>query len=377
MDVIKTMLREEPVVRSCVQRIAQSVACKEIQLMENGKAVAKSLMDHFSNFVGKFLRDSIEMCFACGFVAFTIRRKEGRPVFTTLPLGTFSWCVRDGKDGEDLLVYDVKYKNGLVKSDDIHVMPFYSPCMSLDGSTHSPLSRIASLWLAKIHQFEQVQHAEIWNREKHIAVTERIELKDQTTTGLQLLDDVRRYNLTGKHHSIVNGSSMRARNRNNESIDSVSEGTWQWCKDTFRDPVNPTQSVANVHLMPPNTDVQELSNMDSSPLLQLMLETYQNEVYAFFDLPGMNQLSGTKSSGISDVMSRQQYANIQHITIFLQKVIQLAYSQAFKTTLSTVQCKLTPLPRLELKEIADLKMLTEVGILNPQDKMRIRSFFME
>ena len=76
MDVIKTMLREEPVVRSCVQRIAQSVACKEMQLMENGKAVAKSLMDHFSNFVGKFLRDSIEMCFACGFVAFTIRRKE-------------------------------------------------------------------------------------------------------------------------------------------------------------------------------------------------------------------------------------------------------------------------------------------------------------
>ena len=129
---------------------------------------------------------------------------------------------------------------------------------------------------------------------------------------------------------------MRARNRNNESIDSVSEGTWQWCKDTFRDPSNPTQSVANVHLMPPNTDVQELSNLDSSPLLQLMLDTYQSEVYAFFDLPGMNQLSGTKSSGISDVMSRQQYANIQHITIFLQKVIQLAYCKAFKTTLSTM-----------------------------------------
>ena len=377
MDIIKTMMREEPVVRACVQRISQAVSCKEIQLKENNKPVAQQLIKHFSSFLPNFLRNCVEMCYACGFVAFTIKRRSKLPVFETLPLGTFTWCVRDGQPSEDLLVYDVKYKNGRVSDESIVVVPYAAATMSLDGSTHSPMMHMASMWLAKIHQFEQVQHAEIWNREKHIAVTEKIELKDQTTSGLQLLDDVRRYSLTGRHHSIVNSSSMRARSRLNDTIDSASEGVWQWCKDTFRDQQDPTNSVANVHLMPPNTEIHELNNLESSPMLQLMIETFQNEIYAFFDLPGMNQLSSSKASGVSDVMSRQQYANIQHMTSFLQQVIELGYGKAFDTAVALVECKLTPLPRLELKEIADLKVLTEVGILNPQDKMRIRGIFME
>jgi len=54
-------------------------------------------------------------------------------------------------------------------------------------------------------------------------ITETVNLSDQTTSGIQLLDDVRRYTLSGEHALMGHSGVLRMKNRHNKELKDTNE----------------------------------------------------------------------------------------------------------------------------------------------------------
>lgn len=314
------------------------------------------------------------MAFLCGFVAFYTKKKNGIPHFYCLPLGTFTWSVKFSETNttNELLEYDVRCACGNVSEKDIHVVNFLQPVLNnVDPSNWSPMVHILKLSQLRSHQMEAALAAEEWNQKKHIAVTEKVDLKDPTTSGLQLLDDLKRYNLTGKHNNMNRQNLLNLRTQNNASIETTTEGTFQWVHSVFSG--NAGQTTAAVHVMPPNMDIKEIGNLEVSAMYEYFQNLFEKCVLSYFDIPAPYEPkhSGSQTQKASQ-MDTTQYKNVIHMSRFCEKVIRYAYCVGFGAELTDVEVKVQSSSRMELKSIDDLKVLGEVGILNPQDKMRIR-----
>jgi len=124
------------------------------------------------------------------------RTRTRRAPHSCLPLGSFTWNVKTNTDAREALAsYEVRVVSGAVPQKAVFVFETETPVLLAgagSGALCSPL-------LGVHRQYAVWQEAEQllgvtgeWNRVKHLAVTERIDVKDQTTSGIQLLDEQRR-----------------------------------------------------------------------------------------------------------------------------------------------------------------------------------------
>lgn len=374
-DLIR-MVRCEPCVKSCIHRICQSIMYNPVTITENGQPLKQNLQKHININLESFIYGCVEMAHVCGFVAFYIKREKGIPVFKILPWGTFTWFTQlnHAPQAIDLVKYEINYFGGNIKSEDIFVYNFVSPCLipSNDGQVTSPLDVVYDYYCQKQLQLKTVMESEKWNVQKHIAITEKIDLKDPTTTGLALLDDLRLYNLTGQHSGMQTHRLLHK--GPSEQASNAARGTFQWIQGVFS--AKDGEPQAQTHILPPNTEIHELGNVEYSQLYEFMCAQFEQAVFMYFDLSpiSVNKLNTKVAEGQT---TRFQHNKIQAQARFCQKVIEFAYSLAFDVKLETVECIMKPMPRLQLESIDDIKTLTEVGILNQQDKMRTRGMFME
>lgn len=369
------MVRCEPCVKSCLQRVAQALMYHPVEISENNQPLKDKLSKIINQNLEIFLYSVVEMAHVCGFVAFYVKKENGIPVFKTVPLGLFTWYTRLEHDPKsvDVIKYEIQYFGGNIKQEDIFIFNYIPPCMIRKNSeVMSPLDVVFDYYCQKELQLKTVLESEKWNMHKHVAITEKIDLKDPTTTGLALLDDLRLYNLTGQHTGMKTHRLLNKRPE--EQANNAAHGTFQWIKGVFQDKEG--QQQAQTHVLPPNTEIHELAAIEYSNLYEFMSAQFDQSVFMYFDLApiGISRLN-TKTA--ESQTSRFQHNKIEAMARFCQKVVEYAYSQAFNVPREHVSCKIKPMPRLQLDSIDDIKTLTEAGIMNPQDRMRTRGMFME
>lgn len=369
------MVRCEPCIKSSLQRIAQAVMYNPVMISENNQPIKEKLQKILNKNLETFLYGCIEMAHVCGFVAFYVKKHKGVPVFRTVPLGLFSWhsALEHDPKSLDVMKYEIQYFGGNIKQEDIYIYNFVPPCsVQSNGDVSSPLDVVFDYYCQKEIQLKTVIESEKWNMQKHVAITEKIDLKDPTTTGLALLDDLRMYNLTGQHTNMATHRLLTKTPQ--EQSNNAAHGTFQWVKSVFADKYG--NAAAQTHVLPPNTDLHELSSIEYSSLYEFMSAQFDQSVFMYFDLApiGMSRLN-TKTA--ESQTSRFQQNKIEATGRFCQKVVEYAYSIAFDVPIEHVECKIKPMPRLQLESIDDIKTLTEAGIMNPQDRMRTRGMFME
>ena len=122
------------------------------------------------------------MAFICGFVAFYVKKKNNRPEFFCLPMGTFSWTVKfcETASENELLRYDVKCNVGKLTEKDIHVVNYVPPMLrnGKEAVNWSPMQKLLELFILRNRQISAALVVEEWNERKHIAVTEKVDLKE-------------------------------------------------------------------------------------------------------------------------------------------------------------------------------------------------------
>jgi hypothetical protein len=383
------LVRKQPDVRSCIQRLSNACMAGDISCKEGGRVLSPKLLAVVRKHYRHFLHSALEQSFACGFCAFHVRRERDVPLPFVLPLGSFSWSVepcephskkRKYEDGSPICRYRIQVLHGNIKESDVHIVNFDTPMFvrSTGGVQPDALFELQSPLAHVLEKFEIVRTCmravfEInkWNVDKHLVVTEKLELKDQTTSGIHLLDEFRRYSLAGTHGQLRDGI-LKLRTRDHKDLSNVNEAALHWMQDQF----NQGEKEAKVHMLPPNMEVQELNNIDHGRELQFFQEDFLVAVYAFFDLPRVKDMgSSQQSSASNDAMSRQQYLNVLHLCRHLEHVAEAAYAVSFHIDMRDVTFSITPQNRLEINSAADVKALCDAEVFPLQSRAKLQKLY--
>lgn len=381
MHMLCELVRTEPMLSSCVQRLGNNCLTNTVELYENRQPLTPELGLLLSKHYSQLLRQAIEVALVTGFVPFYIRRRQGIPLAFIPELGTFVWTtvVQDKSSNRvpsGILKYAVRMLVGTVKDEDIHVVNWQVP---LNGGTqvslHSPLWYVFSMHRAFDMALKMSLEKERWNTHKHLVVSEKLDLKDPTPSGIQLLDDMRRYSLTGQHNMMRDAVSDYYSRRDNRKLHSVVDANHQWIYSEFFDKGD-SSAQAMPHIMPPNSLTEELSLLQSTDVLPQMREQYQIAVHTFFN--GVNMpTTDAKYVGAagSEQASRAQHVSVLAMCKFLQGVVEHMHAISFGVEEGTVTCVLQARSRFELSGSDDIKNLLECGVFTNLDKARLRKLY--
>jgi len=366
LDVLYELLCCDPDIVVCVNRVSNACLHNSWDLLENGLALKPSIRERLNRHYDLFLRDCIRMLYLCGFAAFYIRRVQKLPLPFCPAIGTFSWSTRiSEKSAGPNAHYDINVTKGNVKRKDIHIMPYYSPIVSQHIKT--PMQAILSQYMALQEMHQTIRASNKWNQEKHVVVTETMDVKDQTTSGLQLLDDVRRYTLSGEH-SMMRDNVLRLKNRYNKDLRNTNEAKLEWIQDQFGG--GHTQGIAT-HVLPPNMGVVELSNIAYGNEYETLKEHYRDSVYTFFGVQNQSTVQAANKS-TAEFISSEQHQNTQNINRFLEHVLQSVYSLSFDVPLENIHVTINGTPRAAINNTDDIKRLADAELLAPTDKKKAR-----
>ena len=370
------LVRLHPAVRSCIQRIVSEVVPHSVTILEGGKPLKPDLQRLLGPWLSMFLENSIEMAYMCGFVVFVCRRHEGVNLPLLLPLGSFSWgveCVTERtkkrkREHPCMYRYSVRPHHPEIKIDDIFVFELYPPVLRDELCLPSPLDSLCTLRSVIDMTEKKIEQVLAWNSTKHVTTSERVNIpKDSTTEGVSLLDDFRRYLVTGQHLGISRNymtlNGMRA---------SLTENPMKLSSSIIQEQFDKADS-AQVHVLPPNTDVNELSSLELKTNMLELHDMMQRQVTEFFQMPMLTDISG---KDISSFVQRQELKQMRHMSNFCSRLMQYTYAAIFDVAEKTVEVDLPQPSSMHIHTADDVKKLHESNTLLPSDKLKIRKRMM-
>lgn len=378
MQQLIELVRNNSSVHSCIQRIVSEVVPPTITILEQGKPLKADLQRLLGPWMADFLCSSVEMAYMCGFIVFVRGKHEGVNVPLLLPLGSFFWGVetvtaRTKKRKRELPClyrYSVQPQHPEVSADDIFVFDFVPPCMGMDPCLPSPLDNLCKLQNVLRQTETRLQQVLAWNATKHITTSERVNIpKDSTTEGISLLDDFRRYLVTGQHMGLSKNfmtmNGMRSAFAENPMHVSASMIQQQFAENA--------QESTHVHVLPPNTDVSELSNLELKTSMLELHEVLQRQASDFFQMPMLGEMNG---KDVSTFVQRQENKQMRHISNFCTRLMQFSYAAIFDVAERTVEVQMPEPSNMHINCADDIKKLHEANTLLPSDRLKLRKRFM-
>lgn len=366
------LVRREPTVSSCIRRLRNFALVDGFEFREQKALLKPELKQKLEYGYMDFLSSAIEMVFVCGFVAFYVRKHEGVALPYVLPLGSFTWCVEETPKGSaDIFRYRITLIVSNVKEEDVTIVPFYTPTRT-QNLLPSPLEHVLVQFKHLNVFLNYKRSVAMHNAQKHLVMTERVDLKDQTTDGIMLLNEFRKYNVSGHHPAVSHQHRLQllASGGTGRSTDSVNDANWHWLKTTF-----PDRESVDAKLLPPNTDVHEIGEIRFEQSTA-EIDQYNQIVHMFFDLPPPSHSMGKAATAEMQLLSREQFTNVRQLCDFLQRLACIAYCKCFRADIETVECVIDPQSRLSINSCDDVKKLMESEIMTPGDRFVIRNMFM-
>lgn len=346
----------EPYVTFCIKQISNDCLTHPLKISESGQTLKprlqKMLQLHFVNFANS----SLYMMYMCGFVAYYIKKVDGVPMPHLLPLGSFTWHMKRIDNAPNLVwPYEIKLDGIDVNFDSakIHIFPFGD-----SPAVYSPLDGVFELYsLYKQCRISMVENTEC-QRIANVVVTETVDLKDQTISGLQLLDETRRYAMSGLHPLAQTDVEIPSEQHQEFNVTGM--------KETWIQRINDEHPNVNFSSLPPNSQITQLNmpNMDVN-IIQEFFNQYLEGVLSFFNIQhrmSTGQFRVTSTQPNSNM--KNQYNNILAVCRQLENLLSEVYSVCFDVDRSNVSFKLTPEKKLEVTSVADIKILAEHNIFS-------------
>ena len=365
------MFFSDPDVVTCLNKVSAACLHESFTITESGKEIKPRLHEFLMPLYETFLRDCIRMMYLCGFVAYYVRRVNKIPIPFCPAIGTFSWdttSVNSKKHGSNAM-YKINVHAGEVQEKELRIMNFQSPIISKNMKT--PMLSLLRSFVVMTEIAAGIHQSSKWNREKHVVVTESMDIADQTTSGLQLLDDTRKYALTGEH-PLKRDSVLQLKSRNGEKIHNTVQAKFRWIKDEFTG--EDLTSHVQTHILPPNMSMIEMSSISHGTEYETSVQHYRDSVYTFFGIHNPNSRS-LATQNATEFVSMEQHMQIRDICNFLQNVVEQAYSDCFGIELHLVHVEIQGMPRAAINNTDDIKKLSDAELLGGGDKHKIRKMF--
>ena len=378
------LAQANPYVRSCLMSLQARCMQAPVQIKERQKPLGADLKRQLLPQITTFMRDALLHGTCTGVVPFYIKKVNGINMPFCMELGSYIWTVESHSvepsnkrmpQEQGLLRYCVRPRDGLIPAARIYVFP-YEPPMFGSPVCSGPFNHIIAEYRHFLLSRRKIEESNEWNSSKHVIVTEQVDLKDQTTSGLQLLDEQRRYQITGKHNNLMHNNLLRLQNRDGFYLDNVNDGIFSHVRSEFadgHDRVAPSTKRACCHIMPPNVQVTEMQEL-STPDLALNEQRFITTVYAHFNSKAAFSFSTSNSSSTSEseMLSSEEQSMVTMSIQRLQTVAGIAYALCFDIEPTDVEVTLKQASKLDQSSASDVKAYADAEVLGGLDKLNLK-----
>jgi len=344
----------EPTIQSCCRSIRSGCLSKPIEIHESGNRLTPQFTQHVLRHFTKFASDAITMHHMCGFVAYYTEKKDGICVPHTLPLGSFTWGVERLAGNDGVWPFAMKIRGIDCNFDEHRVHIFKRDVFSRDV-LYSPMQGIVTLLANYTSIHESIANI-ITNGEKvNVLVSEKIDIKDQTLNGIQMLDDARQYMVKGNTPLQQYELGVRLSGARTDTVNLEREYTLQQTNARHR----------NIELtsIPPNSQVTPVAM--NNPHMETLKENHRQYVLACHAHFGVDLAPTTSDTAGDAANSIRPSSNVHFTCDMLEELLQQAYARCFKVGPQQVHVKLAR-PKLDVA-VGDVKALWECGIFTTQE----------
>jgi len=374
------LVTHEPTVLQCFNTIEATCMAQGLYCKIDGEPCS----DKFKNFVDKhympFCKQALRAFFTYGFVPWVVRElDDGEEIPEVLPNGTFNWnteipsksaqaVIQEENPG--LVTYRVKVAAPLdVKDEDVNVFVFIPPALDVSvysmlyATVPSPMSHV----LIDYKNMRQAQirrsHADAWNTTAKLICkfkpTVRVQ-EDPTSSLMDFADDS--YLTSGMYGGMPLVAQLAATNL--WTRDAQIKKQFDTAPGTHR---------PDVFTLPRDHEVHQQPMLEPCEDLEFLLRKFQRDVCAVMGVPddimGIQQKGGIETAKRTMATGKIFTTNMQNLCRYLSMLLRTVYKKIYKK--DNVEFYMIPMPKLELESIADLKVLSEIGAINPDMSLQI------
>ena len=342
----------EPYIKACCACIRDACLANSIKIHESGKLLRPEFSERIRSHFTIFAADAITMFYMCGFVVYYIDMLDGMRLPRTLPLGSFTWSVERMSTTDAIWPFRMRVR-GIDCSFDERKLHVFTRDVFSRNVMYSPMEGVMRILGHYISIHESIANSALNNEKANVLVSENIDIKDQTLNGIQMLDDARQYMMKGSTPLQQYDLGVRLAGARTDTVNLERESALQRS--------NEHQKKMDLTSIPPNSQVTAVPM--ASPHVESLKETYRQFVLACNAYFGIEAAPASEESEASAMKPTQ---NLRYMCDMLQELLQQAYAECFKLSPAQVNVSLSR-PKLNVSNVADVKVLFECGIFTPQE----------
>eukprot|EP00961_Rhodomonas_salina_P196171 2647858-Rhodomonas_salina.6 len=399
----RTLLLElalyEPNITHCFNLLTSTSLTEDIEITVQGKPTSDDFKQHVNKHFRVFCADAVKCMYIYGFVPWHPHKlPSGDIVPAVLPHGTFTWGVHgydcDAKNHKSKHVTPQKEKtsgdSGMppatsarwahldiprheneskqvqhrvflthadIDPDDVFIFDIVSPDLNINQSSNmyatvpSPLSHI-------LIDYKNLRDAQI-----------RRSLADAWNTTARIFTScVPPNNITNEPtHSYLYYETGSERSRLNQGLHYM-EGRHRELEQQI---IQPSTHKPSLYNLPIHHKLEQLHALTPCEDLSFLLDKYQRDVAALLGIPhdvayGQSKVGDSGSATHAVEMNTQAFSNtVQNKCRNLEDLVHSAYCTIYECDNVDVEVSFTPMPRLDIRSIDDVKTLFDIGAITP------------
>ena len=402
----------EPNITVCFNLLINACLTEDIEIAVKGKSMTDTFRQYVNIHYHTFCADAIKCMFIYGFVPWYPRKlPSGDLVPMVLPHGSFTWGVKckdkeeaagrasgprktreegaarvQGKTREEgpgkppdsglgktrsrwehlrvpeteneskLVQHQVLLTHANVAKEDVFVFDTSNADLHVSGSSNifatvpSPLSHLLIDYKNLRDAQVRRSYADAWNTTARIftsCIPPNAVSNEPTHSYL--------YYETGSDRSRLNQGRHFMTSRHRELENQISQ---------------PSNHVPSLYNLPIHHRLEQLHALTPCEDLEWLLEKYRRDVSSLVGIPyevafGRAHGGNETRSGVGETTSRSFSNTIYRVCKVLEELVRHVYAALYEADLADVTVSFSPMPRLDISSMEDLKTLFDIGAITP------------
>jgi hypothetical protein len=346
------LLTSEPFMQECLQLIENMCLSRELDFTVGGKAPSAEFKAFVNKHYYQFLKNAIRQAHGLGFVVWCVRKlPSGDKYPEVLPLGTFTWTVEPDASGQRSL----KYRIQMVIKEVQHVVTEWvqpgfkiSENSILHATVQTPLAHLIEEYRILRETIRRFHNADAWNSTARIIVSSEPKQFNHEASQKEVFETL----------DFLKGA-----------IETKKKHTLSAVEQVFSN--NPSSHRELVYELPPHHHIEPTPVLKPIVDIEYMTTKFRHSVCGLLGIPaemvGADR-SGQRESRGGRATSRMFQSKMARMCMFLSDLMGEAHRRIYG---EDAEYHLIALPRMEVQGIEDLKVLHEVGVLQPDHAVRL------
>lgn len=348
------LLSSEPFMQECLQMIENICLSRELDFtVRDGTTPTAEFKAFVNRHYPRFLKNAIRQAHGLGFVVWCVRRlPSGDRVPEVLPLGSFTWSVEMDPSHHSTLHYRIQL---LVKDVPFHVTEWVQPNFNvnegsiLHATVQTPLAHLIEEYRILRETIRRYHHADAWN----------------TTARIVVSSDPKQFNHDASQKEVFDTLDFLK-----GAMETRKKQTLTAVEEVFANQ-RPSNHSEMVYELPPHHHVEQMPVLKPVVDIEFMTNKFRHSVCSLLGIPSemiMADHESHKQSRGGKATSRIFQNKMSRMCMFLSDLLAEVHERIYK---EQAHFHLVALPRLEIQGMEDLKILHEIGVLQPDHAIQI------